>query len=117
MRHELTIPMVPSKNILGQSRWHRNSHNDRLVWQRKVAEAVDAAGLTGTWTLAWVEVTWGRRKPTLRDPEHEAIWKESVVALAGAGLDIWSDDIWMVDASAWTGRGAGTTRLVLDRDE
>lgn len=113
----LTIPMVPSKNILGQSRWHRNSHNDRLVWQRKVAEAVDAAGLAGAWMLWHVEIDWGRRRPTIREKERDAVWDECVAALTLAGLAMTTDGLWTVDDRVWTGVGAGVTRIKLANDE
>lgn len=108
--HEIVIPMVPSKNILGQSRWWRNSHNDREVWRHRVHDAVKDVE---PYTLFYARVIcdWqGRSKPVTSSSLIEAIEKETVDALREAGVHAAVGEVEVQQS----GRGQGETRIVLD---
>lgn len=111
--HEIVIPMVPSRNILSGTGWWRNSHNDRVVWRQRVAEAVRDVPRDESYVVQ-VECDWqARPKPVTNWDLIIGIRRELVEALGEAGLRGRVQDVCIEQ----TGRGAkGETRLYLERD-
>ena len=106
--HEIVIPMVPSRNLIGKAGWWRNSHNDREVWRRRVGDAVAGRGLLGVHLNASVVFDWGTRaKPgDCLQPAVEVL--TDALAENGVVVRFCHAEVQQ------SGRGKGETRIVLE---
>lgn len=111
--HEIVIPMVPSRNLVGKAGWWRNAHNDRVVWHDRVRRALAGLTLDGAY-VAFVWCDWqARPKPVSGGALELAIMRETAEALREGGVDVQ-----VLGATlAQSGRGQGETRIhLVERD-
>lgn len=107
--HEIIIPMVPSKNLIGRSGWWRNSHNDRVVWRARVKEAVAGRDLDLTAAYgAHVTCDWQARSRPWN--AGDGVRREFEAALSACGLNVKVNGLTL----AQSGRGQGETRIYLE---
>ena len=122
-RIDVIVDLAPSRNICGQSRWHRNSHNDRVVWRDNVKRGLERSGLSpgDLVCLRHAAIDWGKAKPLLQEAHIRALGRELRASVSayfhrGIQLELSATDeaCGWIDMGTWSGRGQGTTRLTLD---
>lgn len=111
MRSDLVIPLTPSRNILGLSRWWRHSHNDRVVWRQRVQDAVRDVDAQASY-VAGVVCDWQSSAMPMVTPRLiERVRREMQDALHAAGIVAVVRDVELRQS----GIGRGETRLTLER--